>query len=217
MPSGTGRHLDLSEALRAKASAHRRNVAENRSPAPRTDDAVLTGFQDCACSARAPMFADEDQQAKLTRDPIAPAKRSRAAERKATTHTLDNGEAAHSFVTLIAELSTVVRNTCRTPSSNPHPASGAGILAHGGSAAVQQTELCYGHRAAEERNRSLSAARRVSRFGPSIAFAFSVTSLGVPAGAVRRVRRFPGERRSPPASRLVVSARVRRPRVCRSI
>jgi transposase len=61
------------------------------------------------------MFADEDQQAKLTRDPVAPAKRSRAAERKAITHTLANGEAAHSFVTLIAELATIVRNTCRTP------------------------------------------------------------------------------------------------------
>lgn len=65
------------------------------------------------------LFADEDQQAKRTRDPVAPAKRSRAAERKAATHTLDNGEPAHSFTTLIAELSNVVRNTCRTPSSKP--------------------------------------------------------------------------------------------------
>lgn len=69
------------------------------------------------------MFADEDQQAKQTRDPVAPAKRSPAAERKATTHTLDNGEPAHSFATLIAELATVVRNTCRTPSGNPDTAS----------------------------------------------------------------------------------------------
>jgi transposase len=68
------------------------------------------------------MFADEDQQAKQTRDPVAPARRSRAAERKATTHTLDNGEPAHSFVTLVAELSTVVRNTCRTPESKPDSA-----------------------------------------------------------------------------------------------
>jgi transposase len=69
------------------------------------------------------MFADEDQQAKQTRDPVAPAKRSPAAERKATTHTLDNGEPAHSFATLIAELATVVRNTCRTPSGKPDTAS----------------------------------------------------------------------------------------------
>jgi len=67
------------------------------------------------------MFADEDQQAKQTRDPVAPAKRSPAAERKATTHTLDNGEPAHSFATLIAELATVVRNTCRTPSASGKP------------------------------------------------------------------------------------------------
>jgi len=69
------------------------------------------------------LFADEDQQAKQSRDPVGPAKRSRAAERKATTHTLENGEPAHSFATLIAELSTVVRNTCRTPSSKPDTAT----------------------------------------------------------------------------------------------
>jgi transposase len=69
------------------------------------------------------MFADEDLHAKRTRDPVAPAKRSRAAERKAATHTLENGQPAHSFATLIAELSTVVRNTCRTPSSGPNAAT----------------------------------------------------------------------------------------------
>lgn len=62
------------------------------------------------------MFADEDQVAMHMRDPVLPAKRSAAAEGKARTHTLDNGEPAHSFATLIAELSNVVRNTCRTPS-----------------------------------------------------------------------------------------------------
>ena len=72
---------------------------------------------------RALMFADEDQLAKQTRDPVAPAKRSRAAEHKVVTHTLDNGEPAHSFATLLAELSTVVRNTCRTPSSEPNTAT----------------------------------------------------------------------------------------------
>ncbi len=61
------------------------------------------------------LFADEDSQAKQTRDPVAPAKRSSAAERKALTHTLDDGTAAHSFVTLLAELGAVVRNTCRMP------------------------------------------------------------------------------------------------------
>ena len=61
------------------------------------------------------MFADVDQQAKTTRDPVAPAKRSAAAQRKASTHRLDDETPAHSFATLLAELSTIVRNTCRTP------------------------------------------------------------------------------------------------------
>ena len=43
------------------------------------------------------MFADTDQQAKATRDPVAPAKRSKAAQIKATTHTLEDGTPAHSF------------------------------------------------------------------------------------------------------------------------
>jgi len=67
---------------------------------------------------RVMMFADEDQQAKQTRDPVAPARRSPAAARKAATHTVDDGTPAHSFTTLLAELSTIVRNTCRTPSSD---------------------------------------------------------------------------------------------------
>ncbi len=65
------------------------------------------------------MFADTDQAAKATRDPVAPAKRSKTALNKAATHTLDDGTPAHSFSTLMAELATVVRNTCRTPSAGP--------------------------------------------------------------------------------------------------
>jgi hypothetical protein len=61
------------------------------------------------------MFADIEQDAKATRDPVAPAKRSAAAQDKASTHTLPDGTAAHSFATLMGELATVVRNTCRTP------------------------------------------------------------------------------------------------------
>jgi transposase len=72
---------------------------------------------------RALMFADEDQLAKQKRDPVAPAKRSRAAEHKTATKKLDNGGPAHSFATLIAELSTVVRNTCRAPSSESESAT----------------------------------------------------------------------------------------------
>ena len=61
------------------------------------------------------MFADPDQEAKATRDPVAPAKRSAAALAKAARKTLDDGTPVHSFATLLDELSTLVRNTCRTP------------------------------------------------------------------------------------------------------
>src|ERR1035437_6113241 len=63
------------------------------------------------------MFADEDQAAKLTRDPVAPAKRSNAAMKKVLSRTLEDGMPTHSFQTLIRELETIVRNTCRTPKS----------------------------------------------------------------------------------------------------
>ena len=63
-------------------------------------------------------FADEDQQAKTHRDPVAPAKRSAHAEHKALTHTLPDGTPAHSFRTLLEDLSTIVRNTCRTPGAS---------------------------------------------------------------------------------------------------
>jgi len=65
------------------------------------------------------MFADTEQAAKATRDPVAPARRSKAALAKAAHHTLDDGTPAHSFATLMAELATIVRNTCRTPQAGP--------------------------------------------------------------------------------------------------
>jgi|HubBroStandDraft_2_1064218.scaffolds.fasta_scaffold68252_1 transposase len=66
------------------------------------------------------LFADEDQKAKATRDPVAPAKRSAKAERKAETHTLDDSTPAHSFRTLMYELSSIVRNTCRASGADEH-------------------------------------------------------------------------------------------------
>jgi transposase len=63
------------------------------------------------------MFADTEQQAKAMRDPVAPAKRSRSALTKAARHTLDDGTPVHSFATLLGELATIVRNTCRTPAA----------------------------------------------------------------------------------------------------
>jgi len=65
------------------------------------------------------MFADPDQDAKKTRDPVAPAKRSEAAEIKATSRQLRDGTPTHSFSTLLDELGTIVRNTCRTPDAGP--------------------------------------------------------------------------------------------------
>jgi hypothetical protein len=61
------------------------------------------------------MFADADQKAKASRDPVAPAKRSQAALAKVARHTLEDGTPAHSFSTLLAELASIVRNTCRAP------------------------------------------------------------------------------------------------------
>jgi len=60
------------------------------------------------------LFADEDQRAKATRDPVAPAKRSAAADRKAATRQLAGGTPVHSFRTLLHDLSSIVRNDCRT-------------------------------------------------------------------------------------------------------
>jgi hypothetical protein len=59
------------------------------------------------------LFADEDQQAKTTRDPVAPAKRSDAALAKVHTKVLDDGTPVHSFHTLLQHLSSIVSNTCR--------------------------------------------------------------------------------------------------------
>ncbi len=61
------------------------------------------------------LFTDEDQAAKAERDPVAPAERSEEALQKVLTHTLPDGTPVHSFRTLLEDLSTIVRNTCRTP------------------------------------------------------------------------------------------------------
>ena len=61
------------------------------------------------------MFADEDQAAKATRDPVAPARRSGAALKKVARRTLEDGSPVHSWHSLMADLSTIVRNACRAP------------------------------------------------------------------------------------------------------
>jgi transposase len=59
------------------------------------------------------LFADEDQQRLAERDPVAPATRSADALEKVASKQLTDDSPAHSFRTLLNELSTIVRNTCR--------------------------------------------------------------------------------------------------------
>jgi transposase len=61
------------------------------------------------------LFCDEDQSAKKTRDPVAPATRSEGAFRKVHSKHMDDGSVVHSFQTLLQGLSSIVRNRCRTP------------------------------------------------------------------------------------------------------
>jgi transposase len=65
------------------------------------------------------LFADQDQHAKTSRDPVAPAKRSQAAIHKVHTKRLDDGSPVHSFRTLLKHLGNIVRNTCRCPDAGP--------------------------------------------------------------------------------------------------
>lgn len=69
------------------------------------------------------LFSDEEQALKSSRDPVAPAKRSASADAKAACKTLDDGSPVHSFRSLLAHLSTLVRNTCRTRTPNDEPAT----------------------------------------------------------------------------------------------
>lgn len=59
------------------------------------------------------LFADEDQEAKKTRNPVAPAKRSLDALQKVQSHKLADGSEVHSFGTMLTLLSTIVKNLCR--------------------------------------------------------------------------------------------------------
>jgi transposase len=63
------------------------------------------------------LFADEEQEAKQSRDPVAPAKRSKGALQKAATKQLEDGSPVHSFSTLLKHLGEIVRNTCRCPNT----------------------------------------------------------------------------------------------------
>ena len=64
------------------------------------------------------LFADEDQHAKSTRDPVAPARRSEAALRKVHDKRRDDGGPVHSFQTLLESLAGIVRNVCQAPGAD---------------------------------------------------------------------------------------------------
>ena len=59
------------------------------------------------------LFDDEELDAKATRDPVEPAKRSLAAVAKASTKKTDDGLETHSFRTLLEHLGAIVRNSCK--------------------------------------------------------------------------------------------------------
>ena len=67
------------------------------------------------------LFADEDQVIKATRDPVAPAQRSAEAKAKIGRRHREDGAPIHSFKTLLAELATIVRNTCCTSCAHDDP------------------------------------------------------------------------------------------------
>lgn len=66
------------------------------------------------------LFCDEEQERKKTRDPVAPATRSKSALEKVHSKTLPDGRAVHSFQTMLKLLSTVVRNRCCIPGEGPN-------------------------------------------------------------------------------------------------
>jgi hypothetical protein len=59
------------------------------------------------------LYSDEDQEAKDLHDPVAPAKRSDSAIKKARTKRLDDGSRVYSFRSLLGHLGAIVRATCR--------------------------------------------------------------------------------------------------------
>lgn len=67
------------------------------------------------------LFADEDQATQSMRDPVAPAVRSAEAQAKVARRHHADGTPIHSFPTLLADLATIVRNTCRTSADDEAP------------------------------------------------------------------------------------------------
>jgi transposase len=62
-------------------------------------------------------YADEEQEAKKKRDPVAPAKRSHSAQQKAKTKQRKDNQRVFSFTGLLKHMATIVRNKCRVPTA----------------------------------------------------------------------------------------------------
>lgn len=62
---------------------------------------------------RSLLFADEDLAAKKERDPVKASQRSTAAHNKVQSKSLPDGSPVQSFQSLLKNLATIVRNTCR--------------------------------------------------------------------------------------------------------
>lgn len=65
------------------------------------------------------LWSDEEVDARWSRDPVAPATRSERCLTKVRRKHLEDGSEIHSFRTLLAELSTIVCNTCRRRGAGP--------------------------------------------------------------------------------------------------
>ena len=64
------------------------------------------------------IYADEEQQEKDFRDPVAPAKRSVSAMQKIHAKSLEDGSRVHSFRSLLDHLAAIVRASCRCPGAD---------------------------------------------------------------------------------------------------
>ena len=65
------------------------------------------------------LYSDEDQEGKMTRDPVAPARRSDKALLKTRKKKLADGSRVYDLHSLLRHLSAIVRNTCRCPVDGP--------------------------------------------------------------------------------------------------
>ena len=69
------------------------------------------------------LFSDEELEAKASRDPVAPARRSDKALDKVHSKSLEDGTETQSFRTLLDLLSSIVRNVCRVSEFGPDSAT----------------------------------------------------------------------------------------------